>query len=295
MTNNNALVTMNNKTLPAMSAQQNDAINTALMKGDLKKLNDQEKLSLYIQVCTKVGLNPLTTPFQFIEMNGKEILYAGKNCAEQLREIHKISIEVKREVVGDVFIVTARATKPDGRFDESIAAVPIATSFIDKKTGQVMEIPLSGVEKTNNMMKCETKAKRRVTLSICGLGMLDETEVETVPSARQVKQLTITEGDLVENLTPPQEIVKPWKQKAQEAPPQELTPPTSGDLTPPDNSELIQKVRATISTLAGSMAIDKAKEHQTLMRILQEAVAAKPPLADVTDTVIFLMNKYFTK
>jgi len=27
-------------------------------------------------------------------------------------------------------------------------------------------------------MKAETKAKRRVTLSICGLGMLDETEVE---------------------------------------------------------------------------------------------------------------------
>ena len=29
-------------------------------------------------------------------------------------------------------------------------------------------------------MKCETKAKRRVTLSICGLGMLNETEVETI-------------------------------------------------------------------------------------------------------------------
>ena len=33
-------------------------------------------------------------------------------------------------------------------------------------------------------MKAETKAKRRVTLSICGLGMLDETEVETIPGAR---------------------------------------------------------------------------------------------------------------
>jgi hypothetical protein len=29
-------------------------------------------------------------------------------------------------------------------------------------------------------MKAETKAKRRVTLSICGLGFLDETEVETL-------------------------------------------------------------------------------------------------------------------
>ena len=32
-------------------------------------------------------------------------------------------------------------------------------------------------------MKSETKAKRRVTLSLCGLGMLDETEIETIPSA----------------------------------------------------------------------------------------------------------------
>ena len=32
----------------------------------------------------------------------------------------------------------------------------------------------------NAIMKAETKAKRRVTLSICGLGMLDETELETI-------------------------------------------------------------------------------------------------------------------
>jgi hypothetical protein len=51
-------------------------------------------------------------------------------------------------------------------------------------------------------MKAETKAKRRVTLSICGLGMLDESELETVRygeydqrseseiAARRVKQAT---------------------------------------------------------------------------------------------------------
>ena len=33
------------------------------------------------------------------------------------------------------------------------------------------------------MMKAETKAKRRATLSICGLGLLDETEVSTIPGA----------------------------------------------------------------------------------------------------------------
>ena len=32
-------------------------------------------------------------------------------------------------------------------------------------------------------MKAETKAKRRVTLSICGLGILDESETDTMPGA----------------------------------------------------------------------------------------------------------------
>jgi hypothetical protein len=36
------------------------------------------------------------------------------------------------------------------------------------------------------MITGNTKAKRRVTLSICGLGMLDETEVETIPGAEVV-------------------------------------------------------------------------------------------------------------
>jgi hypothetical protein len=34
-------------------------------------------------------------------------------------------------------------------------------------------------------MKGETKAKRRATLSICGLGFLDETEIETIPRHEQ--------------------------------------------------------------------------------------------------------------
>ena len=32
-------------------------------------------------------------------------------------------------------------------------------------------------------MKAKTKAKRRVTLSICGLGILDESEADTMPGA----------------------------------------------------------------------------------------------------------------
>ena len=42
---------------------------------------------------------------------------------------------------------------------------------------------LKGEALANAMMKAETKAKRRATLSICGLALLDELEVETIPNA----------------------------------------------------------------------------------------------------------------
>ena len=82
--------------------------------------------------------------------------------------MHHVAITIAaRELVEDIYIVTARATLPDSRTDESIGAVPIGG--------------LKGESRTNAMMKAETKAKRRVTLSIIGLGMFDESEVESIP------------------------------------------------------------------------------------------------------------------
>jgi hypothetical protein len=45
---------------------------------------------------------------------------------------------------------------------------------------------LKGEALANAFMKAETKAKRRATLSICGLGILDESELDTMPQATQV-------------------------------------------------------------------------------------------------------------
>ena len=53
-------------------------------------------------------------------------------------------------------------------------------------SGAVCLGSLKGEALCNAYLKCETKAKRRLTLSICGLGMLDETEVDSIPNARKV-------------------------------------------------------------------------------------------------------------
>jgi hypothetical protein len=53
---------------------------------------------------------------------------------------------------------------------------------MDAAKGAVSVQGLKGEALANALMKAETKAKRRATLSICGLGFLDETEIEDIPA-----------------------------------------------------------------------------------------------------------------
>jgi hypothetical protein len=141
-----------------------------LLHGDLSKLSPAQKIAYVRYLADTCGLNPLTQPFAFLTLNGREIVYAKREATEQLRRLHKVSLQImSRGVVEDVYVVSARASLPDGRTDESTGAVAIAG--------------LKGEARANAMMKAETKSKRRVTLSICGLGMLDESELDTLPAA----------------------------------------------------------------------------------------------------------------
>lgn len=146
------------------------SLEQVLIGGDLSKLSPTDRVMYYKAVCESVGLNPLTKPFEYISLNNKLTLYAKRDCTDQLRKINGVSILIiSREVVEDCYVVTARGTDKHGRHDESIGAVPIGT--------------LKGEARSNAMMKAETKAKRRVTLSICGLGILDESEADSIPGA----------------------------------------------------------------------------------------------------------------
>lgn len=160
-------------TLPARDA--GDIMESVIVKGDLSKLSPEERSRYYGEVCRSVGLNPLTKPFEYITLNGKLTLYALRNCTDQLRQIHKVSVVDMAEAERDgVYIVTCKVTNGEGRTDMAKGAVALGT--------------LKGEALCNAIMKAETKAKRRATLSICGLGWLDETEIETIPSARPMPE-----------------------------------------------------------------------------------------------------------
>ena len=158
-------------TAPVTPALNITAVEQVLAMGDLSKLSPTDRLAYLAQVCASLGLNPLTRPFQYIELQGKLTLYATRGAADQLRRVHGVSIAlIEREQIGDVYVVTAYARTPDGREDSS--------------TGAVSTKGLAGDALANAFMKAETKAKRRVTLSIVGLGLLDESEMDSVPGAR---------------------------------------------------------------------------------------------------------------
>ena len=177
---------LGDRAIQAAHAAANVDASTAakvLATGNLELLSPVQKVQYYTAVCQSLGLNHLTRPFDYITFfrGGKKVtqLYAKRDATDQLRAIHKINVTfVERRTENGIYIVTAKATTPDGRFDESTGAK--ALSGVD---GKGNKYELKGEQLANAMMTAETKAKRRVTLSICGLGFLDETEVATIPEA----------------------------------------------------------------------------------------------------------------
>lgn len=202
-------------------ANPGEIMETVVAKGDLAALTPDERARYYIKVCESMGLNPMTQPFQYIELDKKLTLYATRTATDQLRATRGISVRIiSRETIDDVYVVTVEATDDHGRTDTSIGAVSLVKEDGEWKSsnsgkryfqGNGVFKPLGPDDRANNYMRAETKAKRRVTLSICGLGFLDESEFDTIPSAKiaaakvsppsRAEQTALAPGELVDTGT----------------------------------------------------------------------------------------------
>jgi hypothetical protein len=144
-----------------------------------------------------MGLDPFTKPFDILRLNGKEVLYCTRSGTQQLNKLHKVShLITSRDTNAEagVYIVTSKASLPDGRCTESIGAVNIAG--------------LKGEAYANAIMKAETKAKRRATLDLLGLGVLDESEAESITNASTVALQTMVDNKDLINSTPINTMIK---------------------------------------------------------------------------------------
>jgi len=178
------------QTTQSQSVAPNDVSAAALelaLAGDLARLTVEDRLKYIARTCELVGLNPLTKPFDIMSFNGKTVLYANKSCAEQLRKIHGVSVEiVERKVEFGCLIVRCKATDGSGRHDEALAAVPF-----NEKNPELA---------SNAMMKAETKAKRRVTFSICGLGFAADIDHDQTQTASSVVTTEHSAASLADKL-----------------------------------------------------------------------------------------------
>lgn len=164
-------------------ATQAKVIESLVMRGDVSGLSPTQRTHYYLKLCDQLGINPATQPLAYLRLNGREVLYATRGATDQLAATHRLTRKIVDgpkiiDVAGTKLVyAVCEATHPNGRVETATATVPL-------------------VDPVNVLMKCETKAKRRATLSILGLGILDECELETIPAhARETPRGALGGGE----------------------------------------------------------------------------------------------------
>lgn len=198
---------------------------TTLLKvissGDCSSLNDKQKVAYYVARCETAGLDPRARPFEYVNLGGKLVLYANKGASDQLAGNHGIRTEILSQATENgIRTVHVRATSKDGKVTEDIGCVSLGSA--------------TGDQLGNAMMKAVTKAKRRAILSLCGLGLPDETEVETIPSGTAPAPLPPPRRKSEAKAAPVIEAVA----AATEAPNKELDQAASEPLVVPDRDSV---------------------------------------------------------
>ena len=171
------------------------AIESFVVRGDWSGLAPLDRARAYAQVCAQHGLNPMSQPFAFLRLNGKEVLYATRGATDQLAALHNINREIVDgpkviDIAGTkVAYCVARASMPNGRSETATATLPVA-------------------DPVNLYMKLETKAKRRATIALLGLAMLDETELATMPADAQSPAPQPSREDIARAVAQPATITR---------------------------------------------------------------------------------------
>lgn len=148
-----------------------------VIDGDLNRLNPEQRIQYLTKLCEGMGLNPMTRPFGLIKLDGKVTLYALKEASTQLAKRDTVTVKLGDFVFvkeRNMLMVSVTASTPDGRVTDDVAAVAIGDN-------------VKGEAAANSYMKLATKAKRRAILTHCGLGIIDESELDTVRNSEVIR------------------------------------------------------------------------------------------------------------
>lgn len=160
-----------------------DIVSSLVLDGDLGRMRPEQRVAYYVHRCRSLGIDPGEQPFQLVKLNGKLVMYATKTCANALTRVNGLSVEIKStSIEGSLVLVEARAADKHGRFADDVGVIDFGEERLSKP---------------NAIMKAVTKAKRRAVLSLVGLGVLDETEVENIRGAQRV-EMSVASGEIID-------------------------------------------------------------------------------------------------
>lgn len=172
------------KPKPELSPLSEEQMSDLLLEGNLQQMTVQQRASYAWRLAKAYGLNPLTKPFDFITLdNGKVGLYTNRGAADQIREQKQYSSELiysgplllGEEKVKEIYQVILKMVDPKTqRFEYATGCINIG---LPGNQGL-----MKGEALANAIMKCWTKAHRRGTLAMAGLGLPDESEVGDRPA-----------------------------------------------------------------------------------------------------------------
>lgn len=150
-----------------------DIVASIVLDGDLSQLNSGQLVAYYYHRCELLNIDPGEKPFELLRLNGKLKLYCTKAGSAALTRVNQIDVKIiDRDMIDGMCIHTARASLPCGRGNDDVGVVDISG--------------LSGENLANAIMKSATKAKRRAVLALCGQGLVDESELDSIRGAKRV-------------------------------------------------------------------------------------------------------------
>lgn len=234
------------ETSTALTAIDPHGINLGkvLLLNDYSPVPEDQRMELYRRICEALELNNLTQPFVFIKTRQGTKLYATKDATNQLRSKRNVSIKV-----------TARELDQDGIFNVYVTAS--IGDRVEDASASLFVDGLEGQDLADAKMKCETKAKRRATLDICGLGLALDDDARDYDDDRGRTTVTVE-------------------------PPEDFEMPTANDEAPPPPREAQELGQFTVEEALGLDEPPATPPKMTLKQMREARAAEGPPPAPKT-------------
>jgi hypothetical protein len=143
-----------------------------LARGNIASLSEEDRTRYILALCEALSLDPRFKPIDLIPGQGGALVpYLNRGATDSL---------ARREGIQRVTVVSPKVVDIDG-----VKCVLCIARATDTRTLRYEERTATMImrDHANAYMRCETKAIRRATIAVLGIGMLDESELDGIRGA----------------------------------------------------------------------------------------------------------------